>query len=846
MNKKFNILLAILMIISMLPITTVPADAASGDNVIVSVPWEKINNCGHQQYSGPCQAYCWAYCRIILDNTPHTYLDYWTGSQAVAPAAAGYVSQSAKMKTKQILLETVCNSIDLGRPAVLGVNGTPGSAHFVVAIGYKANCNRNQLSESDILILDPANSRITSANGANETYISLSSYTLTFLTATNNYVCWTTPSGGAGTTTSVTGSNSAEPEYFDCFVQIQCFAGQTVNLYNNPGDNSRVDYFDKGQGARSVYGAKLSDGSTWYRVNVYSLALNRGVDLWLKYESNKMTVTYLSKSYTVYLNANGGYVSTGYKNVTDGEAFGSLPTPTRDGYIFDGWYTSASGGTQITTATTVDSSYDESTLYAHWSAAKQQEDISKKDTISGRWSDTAGWTLSKGDGTLTVSGTGSFSLGDMSEEARPLVKQIVVNDGITILESSAFSKLSNVVSVQLPQSLETVEAGAFVELSSLKEITLPRNVSSVSSIAFQQCYALENIYIDNQNAWYRSVDGILFSKDMKTLQCFPHARSGDYEIPDCVTTLPFGSFMDCGQLSSVTIPKSVTSIDSTSFHGFGISPFSGVIRVYSGSNGETFVKKMEVSSNLKYEIIDKCTNGHTWDNGKVTTEATATTSGVRTYTCTVCNATRTEAIPALNVSASGSLQNFSSDKEYYYTGLFRDVAVGAWYADNVAAVYQLGLMKGTAVNTFEPGKNITIAETITLAARIHSIYYTGKESFDTYDGGNWYDPYVNYARDNGIISENYNFDLPASREIFAHILAKALPESALTSIRNESIQFVDAGNIVYAGDIELLCKAGIINGVQDNGVAKFLPKNTITRAEGAAIVTRMAKPALRK
>lgn len=66
MKKKFTILLAVLMIISTLPITVVPASAASGSNIMVSVPWDKINNCGHQQYSGPCQAYCWAYCRIIL------------------------------------------------------------------------------------------------------------------------------------------------------------------------------------------------------------------------------------------------------------------------------------------------------------------------------------------------------------------------------------------------------------------------------------------------------------------------------------------------------------------------------------------------------------------------------------------------------------------------------------------------------------------------------------------------------------------------------------------------------------------------------------------------------------
>ncbi len=47
-----------------------------------------------------------------------------------------------------------------------------------------------------------------------------------------------------------------------------------------------------------------------------------------------------------------------------------------------------------------------------------------------------------------------------------------------------------------------------------------------------------------------------------------------------------------------------------------------------------------------YIVINKEIHTHTWDNGKVTKAATATTAGVKTYTCTKCKATKTEAIPA--------------------------------------------------------------------------------------------------------------------------------------------------------------------------------------------------------
>ena len=68
---------------------------------------------------------------------------------------------------------------------------------------------------------------------------------------------------------------------------------------------------------------------------------------------------------TVYFNANGGSVNTSGKTVTVGSTYGTLPTPTRNGYAFDGWYTSASGGSKVTSSTTVSNSSNH-TLYAHW------------------------------------------------------------------------------------------------------------------------------------------------------------------------------------------------------------------------------------------------------------------------------------------------------------------------------------------------------------------------------------------------------------------------------------------------------------------------------------------------
>lgn len=72
-----------------------------------------------------------------------------------------------------------------------------------------------------------------------------------------------------------------------------------------------------------------------------------------------------ANTYTVTFNPNGGTVTPTSMQVTYGQSYGTLPTPTRPGYRFDGWFTPAEGSTQIQ-ATTVVSITAAQTLYAHW------------------------------------------------------------------------------------------------------------------------------------------------------------------------------------------------------------------------------------------------------------------------------------------------------------------------------------------------------------------------------------------------------------------------------------------------------------------------------------------------
>jgi uncharacterized repeat protein (TIGR02543 family) len=80
----------------------------------------------------------------------------------------------------------------------------------------------------------------------------------------------------------------------------------------------------------------------------------------------KLKLTIAVYSYTVTLDPNGGTVSLAALVRTPGANVGTPPTPTRAHYVFDGWYTSATGGTRVITTTKVTASI---TSYAHWKPA---------------------------------------------------------------------------------------------------------------------------------------------------------------------------------------------------------------------------------------------------------------------------------------------------------------------------------------------------------------------------------------------------------------------------------------------------------------------------------------------
>lgn len=121
----------------------------------------------------------------------------------------------------------------------------------------------------------------------------------------------------------------------------------------------------------------------------------------MKWEKNTFTLTF---------NAAGGTCSITSKDITCGNAYGTLPTPTRSGYTFLGWYTLASGGTQVTSSTKMGNT--DATIYAQWESNTITFTTGACNVENGCGTVTASYTLKvAGTYSYTVTHTYSHSAG---------------------------------------------------------------------------------------------------------------------------------------------------------------------------------------------------------------------------------------------------------------------------------------------------------------------------------------------------------------------------------------------------------------------------------------------------
>ena len=227
--------------------------------------------------------------------------------------------------------------------------------------------------------------------------------------------------------------------------------------------------------------------------------------------------------------------------------------------------------------------------------------------------------------------------------------------------------------------------------------------------------------------------------------------------------------------------------------------------------------------------------GHAWDNGTVTKQPTATETGIKTYTCTRCSATKTETIPAGSCPSAG----------------FTDVpGEGNWAHAGIDYCVASGLMSGVGGNLFAPKMTTTRAQIVQILYNLEGEPKVSGTMPFTDLTQNWYKDAVLWAYQTGVVSgtsaTTFAPDLPVTREQIAVILMgyaeKVLGVTRTWTPADLSV-YPDAGSVSdWAKDaLADAVTLGLISGASNDGQTLLEPQGSATREQVATILMAFCK-----
>ena len=473
------------------------------------------------------------------------------------------------------------------------------------------------------------------------------------------------------------------------------------------------------------------------------------------------------------------------------------------------------------------------------------------------------WTLDS-EGVLTISGSGDMydyysSSGAPWHGSSSRVKSAVIADGVTSIGEKAFCDCSSLTSVTIPNSVTSIGERAFSECTSLTSVTIPDSVTRIGERAFYYCTSLTSVTIPNS---VRSIGKWAF-RGCSSLT--------SVTIPNSVTSIDDGTFASCTSLTSVTIPNSVTYFGEWAFDD--CTSLTDVY--YAGSKAQW--KAISISSNRNDDLLTAnihynygshthsykdvvtaptCTAkgytthtcacgdsyvdtyvdalGHAWDNGKVTKEPTETETGVKTFTCTRCNETKTESIPVVSVDV---------------TQMFSDVTKN-WAYPGIQYCVTHKLMGSTGGDKFAPTMTTTRAQIVQILYNLEGEPKVSGTTPFTDLTQDWYQDAVLWAYQTGVVagtsSTTFEPDLPVTREQIAVILMEYITrvlKLERTWTPADLSTFPDAGSVSdWAKDALADAVAlGLISGASNGGQTLLEPQGSATREQVATILMEFCK-----
>ncbi len=222
---------------------------------------------------------------------------------------------------------------------------------------------------------------------------------------------------------------------------------------------------------------------------------------------------------------------------------------------------------------------------------------------------------------------------------------------VTVIGDLAFESCKALTAAPIPETVTGIGASAFTGCTALTDVTLPAGVTAIPDSCFQGCTALADMKLPGTvtSVGHNAFTGCTALKDVRCYGAAPAVEPGNSEahsFEPAIVTIHYnpdpvyGWTLDAdGKWQGYTVSSKGACLHT----GYGTT--ENTVPATCGEAGRVDT----ICSNCGEVVSTKeipATGAHTWDNGTVTTEPTETTPGVRTFTCAVCGATRTETIPA--------------------------------------------------------------------------------------------------------------------------------------------------------------------------------------------------------
>ena len=222
---------------------------------------------------------------------------------------------------------------------------------------------------------------------------------------------------------------------------------------------------------------------------------------------------------------------------------------------------------------------------------------------------------------------------------------------VTAIGDLAFESCKALTAAPIPETVTEIGASAFTGCTALTDVTLPAGVTAIPEDCFRGCTALADMKLPGTvtSVGHNAFTGCTALKDVRCYGAAPAVEPGNSEahsFEPAIVTIHYnpdpvyGWTLDAdGKWQGYTVSSKGACLHT----GYGTT--ENTVPATCGEAGHVDT----ICSNCGEVVSTKeipATGAHTWDNGTVTTEPTETTPGVRTFTCAVCSATRTETIPA--------------------------------------------------------------------------------------------------------------------------------------------------------------------------------------------------------